>query len=179
MKNIFSHKEKITDEEFEKLIKDVQNDLYRIAKIKLKNEDDVMDAIQSTILSAYKNCKQLREKKYFKTWIIRILINQCNQFYNKKKKDMELTKNISSIQENIYEDSFTNNIHSSVDFNLLLKNLSEVEQIVLSLYYSKNYSCYDIAEILDMNVNTVRSHLKRGKDKLKNLYKKGGILGGK
>jgi len=162
------------DEEFEKLIKTSQDDLYRIARAKLNNEEDIMDVIQNTIFSAYKNFNKLREKKYFKTWIIRILINQCNQFYNKRKKII----NISEFTENIYEKSFTNNINASIDFNLLLNNLNENERIVISLYYSKNYSCDDIANILNMNINTVRSHLKRGKDKIKKIYEKGGIYNG-
>jgi RNA polymerase sigma factor, sigma-70 family len=178
MRSFFNNKEKL-DEEFENLIKESQNELYRIAKIKLDNDEDIADVIQSTILLAYKNYNKLKEKKYFNTWIVRILLNQCNKFYIKKAKDSNILNNINEPTENIYNDSFIHNVNSSIDFKLLLQNLSETEQIIISLYYSENFSCNDIADILDMNINTVRSHIKRAKDKIKKIYEKGGIYNGK
>lgn len=175
MKSILNQNKEKNDEEFEKLIKNSQNELYRIAKIKLDNEDDISDIIQSTILLAYKNYSNLKEKKYFNTWLIRILINQCNKFYKKKSRDSNFLNNMNISAENIYSDSFINKVNSSIDFKLLLKNLNETEQIIISLYYSENFSCHDIADILDMNINTIRSHIKRAKDKIKKVYEKGGI----
>ena len=58
MRSFFNNKEKL-DEEFENLIKGSQNELYRIAKIKLDNDEDIADIIQSTILLAYKNYNKL------------------------------------------------------------------------------------------------------------------------
>ncbi len=51
-------------------------EMYLIAKTKLKNEEDIADAIQETIYSCYKNLKKLRDDKLFKTWLIKILINE-------------------------------------------------------------------------------------------------------
>ena len=62
----------------------IQKDLYCIAKMKINNENDIEDIIQETMLSAYTNLKKLKNNSFFKTWIIRILINKCNQFYKKK-----------------------------------------------------------------------------------------------
>lgn len=178
MRRLFKNKEKM-DEEFEELIKESKNELYRIAKIKLNNEEDVADIIQSTILLAYKNFNKLKEKKYFKTWIIRILLNQCNKFYIRKAKDSNILNNINKHTENIYNDSFIYKVNSTIDFKLLLQKLSETEQIIISLYYSEKFSCNDISDILDMNINTVRSHIKRAKDKIRKDYEKGGIYNGK
>ena len=61
MRSFFNNKEKL-DEEFENLIKGSQNELYRIAKIKLDNDEDIADIIQSTILLAYK--KENKELEY-------------------------------------------------------------------------------------------------------------------
>ena len=66
-------------ESFEKLILYYQQDLYRIAKIRLNTNDDISDAIQNTIINIYKNLKKLKNNTYFKTWIIKILINECNK----------------------------------------------------------------------------------------------------
>ena len=52
--------------------------------MKINNENDIEDIIQETMLSAYTNLKKLKNNSFFKTWIIRILINKCNKFYKKK-----------------------------------------------------------------------------------------------
>ena len=63
------------EEAFTQLIIQMQCEMFRIAQTRLKNIDDANDAIQQTNLYAYKNLRQLKEDKYFKTWIIKILIN--------------------------------------------------------------------------------------------------------
>ncbi len=52
----------------------------------MKNEDDVADVMQDTILSAFEHMKDLKSVRYFKTWIIRILINQCNDLLRQRKR---------------------------------------------------------------------------------------------
>ena len=63
-------------EAFTELILKYQKDLYRIAKMRLADDYDIDDAIQETMITAFKSIKKLKENKYFKTWIIRILINK-------------------------------------------------------------------------------------------------------
>ena len=69
---------------FSELIVKVKKELYLIAKTKLNNEEDIGDGIQETVLISYKNLKKLRKNEIFKTWIIRILINECNKTYKRK-----------------------------------------------------------------------------------------------
>ena len=71
---------------FSELIVAIEKELYLIAKTKLKNDDDIGDAIQETIYKSYKNLRKLRDNSLFKTWIIKILINECNNIYKKKRK---------------------------------------------------------------------------------------------
>ena len=78
------------DEAFTQLIIQMQCEMFRIAQIRLKNIDDANDAIQQTNLYAYKNLRQLKEDKYFKTWIIKILINECNKVYKKNYKILNI-----------------------------------------------------------------------------------------
>ena len=58
--------------------------MYKVAKSILNNNEDIADAIQETILSCYKNIEKLKEIKYFKTWMIRILINKCKDILKRK-----------------------------------------------------------------------------------------------
>ena len=60
--------------------------MYKVAKAILKNDDDVADAMQETILTCWEKIDSLKKEDYFKTWRIRILINQCNSIYRKRKK---------------------------------------------------------------------------------------------
>ena len=71
---------------FSTLIKNYEKDLYRVAIAITKNNEDALDCIQETILKAYTNIKNLRQENYFKTWLIKILINQCNYTIEKNRK---------------------------------------------------------------------------------------------
>ena len=64
------------NEAFEQLIEENKLKMYKVAKSILKNEDDVCDAIQNALMSAYTNLNKLQNNQFFSTWLIRILINK-------------------------------------------------------------------------------------------------------
>lgn len=163
------------DTAYSELISTIQNDLYRVAQARLDNHEDVNDALQQTVIYAYKNIKQLREPKYFKTWIIKILINECNKIYqqNYKKNNIFnrlLNKNVDS--KNSFDD-YTN-INEKVDLENILNKLNYDERICIILFYNSGYSALEIADILHSNENTIRSRIARAKVKIKNMLDKGG-----
>ena len=49
--------------------------LYNTALLVLHREDDALDAIQDTILACWENLPSLQKDRYFKTWLVRILLN--------------------------------------------------------------------------------------------------------
>ena len=63
---------------FIQLIEENKTALYKVAKSYLKNEEDIADAMQDTVLSAFEHIGELRSVTFFKTWLTRILINHCN-----------------------------------------------------------------------------------------------------
>ena len=73
-------------EAFERLVCTVKTQLYKTGMAILKNDDDTCDAIQETLISAYKNFATLKNEEYFKTWITRILINKSYDIIKKNKK---------------------------------------------------------------------------------------------
>ena len=78
-------------EAFTQLIMMINDDLYKIAKSRIANESDIEDAIQETMIEAYKSIRKLKEPKKFKKWIIKVLINKCNRIYRRKyKKDISI-----------------------------------------------------------------------------------------
>lgn len=147
---------------FSELINYLKMDLYKIAKVRLKNEDDILDAIQETIISSYKSIKKLNNPDNFKKWIIKILINKCNNIYLEKNN-----KNIS-LEEftNIYEYEDENDF-SNIEMEDILKYLNDEEKMIITLYYLEDYKSKEIAWLLDMNENTVKTKISRAKNKLK------------
>ena len=160
---------------FTELILQMQIDLYRIAKIRLKDDNDISDAIQETMIRAYKNINKPKDNSKFKNWIIGILINECKRIYNKKSHKKKLLEKII-IKENVESSDFSiQNTNSKIDFELLIQDLDYSEKVIITLYYNNKYSCNEIAEILNMNVNTVKSKLTRAKEKIKKNCK-GGVI---
>ena len=62
---------------FTDLVLDAEHTLYRVSKTILREDHDCEDAVQEAILKAYQKLDTLREERYFRTWLIRILINEC------------------------------------------------------------------------------------------------------
>ena len=86
MNEVLIRKAKKGDKDaFCRLMDENVQSMYKIAAAYLKNDEDVADAIQDTILSCYENLKSLKQNRYFKTWMIRILINKCKDMIQKKK----------------------------------------------------------------------------------------------
>ena len=66
--------------------------VYRVAKAILNKEEDIEDAVSESILKAYKNIQTLKDEAFFKTWLIRIVINESNNLYKKRSKEIAVDK---------------------------------------------------------------------------------------
>lgn len=155
------------EEAFTSLMLSYEKDLYKIAKLRLNKNDDICDAMQNTLLLVYKNVKKIRNISFFKTWVIKILINECNKIYKKQKnvisfEDNEMEKYISNAN--------TNNLSEDLDFEILIKILNYDEKQIIQLYYGNDLAIKDISMILQMNENTIKTKMRRAKLKIKNYY---------
>ena len=147
-----------------------QDTLYRVAKSRLNNEDDVCDAVQNTLISAYKSIENLRDIKNFKSWILKILINKCNDFYiipERRNISIEELENKDTLKTVDFSENF--------EIDYLIKHLSKDEQLILTLYYAEGYNEKEISKLLKMNYATVRVKIKRAKEKIALKLKKGEI----
>lgn len=143
---------------FIQLIEKYKTALYKVAKAYLKDEEDVADAMQDTILSAYEHIGELKAVSYFKTWLTRILINHCTDMLRQQKRIVpawQAREQAGTILESDYE------------FYELLQELPEQDRILFLLYYGEGFNIREIAEIMEWNENTVKSRLQRGRKKLK------------
>jgi len=141
-------------EAFVRLIRMNKQSLYKTAWIYLRDEQDIADALQNTILSCYENIQRLREPKYFKTWLMRILINECKDILRQKNHAAEL-------------DDFAEGVHCEE------LNLCEWKQLLLCLdKESRKISVKEISALLEMNSNTVSTKLSRARAKLKKVIRR-------
>ncbi len=149
---------------FISLIQQNKVNLYRVAKAMLHNETDVEDAIQMTILKAYEKLGGLRKNKYFKTWLIRILINECN----KAIKDRKQIAVLDYLHGNhlISEDTYEN-----IDLQAAIHSLKAELRGVTVLFYYDDLTTKEIGKILNIPEGTVRSRLSTARGQLKKILK--------
>ena len=125
------------------------------------------------MINSYKNIKKLKDNKKFKQWVFRILINECNKIYKEKYKRQELINKmtLNSFSSDVNKEFHVSN--SNLDLQFILGTLDYKEKIIITLFYGSNYNCNEIAKILHMNKNTVKSKLSRAREKIKRFYEGG------
>ncbi|EOL42543.1 sigma-70 family RNA polymerase sigma factor [Enterococcus phoeniculicola] len=146
-------------EAFIQLITAYEKILFNTANKFLKNQQDVADVMQETILISYRDIHTLKNPNYFHTWIYRILVNNC-------KKILEKNKRVS------YEefDIPTNDSTDKLELAELISYLSDKYRIPLILYYYNDFSINEISQILELPTGTIKSRLHRGRHLLENKY---------
>lgn len=152
-------------EAFSTLIEEHKLQIYKTAKAILKNEEDVCDAIQETLISIYRNIKSLKNERYFRTWVIRITINKC---YDIIAKNNSNNQKVIQFQEkiNIDETMIDNKTVIKTDLEKALNSIDNDLRVVTILYYYDDISIKDIADILEIPAGTVKSKLSRAREKL-------------
>ncbi len=148
-----------------------EKDLYKIARTRLQSDDDISDALQETVISAFKSIKKLKNDEYFKTWLIKILINNCNALYLQKRKRKECFFDDVSEVDNFLIDDDIDTINGELNFNDMMELLNYDERISLTLYYAEGYTTKEIGKILKTNENTIKARISRAKMKIKNKLK--------
>lgn len=141
---------------FVKLIEMINSQAYKTAYIQLGDPEDVKDAMQETIFKAYERIYTLTKNEFFKTWFIRILLNECHNIQRKKSKIISLTQ--KQIHNQKYENRDSCQI---VEMKDLINDLSSIHKIVIDLRYNHNFKINEIAQMLEIPEGTVKSRLNK------------------
>lgn len=145
---------------FTELMQRHMKDMYRTAIAILMNEEDAADALQETILACWEKLYTLKRPEFFKTWMIRILINHC---YNIIRGNAAY-ETMESYEEPAKYD----------EYNLELKeayhSVDERYRLPVELYYSQGFKMREIADMLSLPLNTVKTRIARGRMQLKEYY---------
>lgn len=163
MKNLVRKARKGDAEAFAEIIRLNMQDLYKAGKAILKCEEDIADAVQETILSCWKNIGSLQKDKYFKTWLIRIMINKCNDIIKSQEKYVLRDEMPAEFEE---EKNFKN-----IEWEETLNSIDEKYRLIIILYYIHGFKTAEISELLDIKEATVRTRLKRARENLKKEYR--------
>lgn len=148
------------------LLNQEKEKLYRTAFSYVRNEADALDIVQQTVLLAIESVHQLREPKYFTTWLMKICINGSLSVLQKQK-------NVILIDELKFNTLSTEIATSDEKLDLLdaIYGLDEKYKTVLLLKYYQDLTFEQIAEVLDEPIGTVKSNGKRALAKIKKTLK--------
>lgn len=154
--------------DFEDVIDTYYQPLYRFAFSLAKQEADASDLVQQTFLIWARKGHQLRDESKLKTWLFTTL---RREFLGRVRKDARLS---DSEPEGILESTPARNRspEDQLDGSEIIRKLNDLPEeyrAALTLFYLKDHSYQEIAEILGIPIGTVMSRLSRGKDRLRSL----------
>ncbi len=141
-------------EEFEKYIVENKEKFYRIGYSYVKNADDALDIVQEAVLKAMSSMAGLKNPEYMKTWFYRILINTALDFLRKKKKIVQVDEDFFSANNEVHTDTYYD-----MDLHRALDNLPDNYKSIIILRFFEDLKIQEIARVLDMNENTVKTRL--------------------
>ncbi len=148
-----------------------QDKFYRLAYSYVRNQDDAMDAVQNAVYKALKKSHTLRNENAMRTWFYSILVNESLTIINARKRDF-LPQRDSPVEPVYIEKKYElqDEIHEKIN------RLEEPEQTIIRLRFFEEMSLKEISEVLKININTVKSKLYRGLEKMKLIIKEGDIV---
>lgn len=150
---------KMTKETLGQLIIGSEETMYHIAKSLLYNDADCADAIQEAIVKAFVKLHTLKDDSYAKTWLIRIVMNECYAIMRKEKK-------IISLQDYQMNEQETESKDYSDLYEAIFR-LPEQIKLCVTLYYMEGYSVKEVAALLDTTESAVKNRLAKARGKLK------------
>lgn len=158
---------KVTQDYINHLADKYINTVLRISYTYLGNRADAEDTVQDVFLQIIDKKPEFNDETHEKAWIVRTTVNMCknklNLFWNKNKISIDDAQDFA-----VYDEYDTGS-------EVLKAVLSPPPKyrIVIYMYYYEGYSTPEIAKLTSQNDSTVRSLMRRAKDKLKNILKEG------
>ncbi len=153
----------LTEEMFNKKYDKYSALIYRLAFQYTLNKATAEDITQDVFIKLFVNNKRFANDEHEKAWIIRVTINHCKNILQSKSNN-----HLQLLDTEHIDEHFENRSIEKLDIQQSIKDLSQNERTIILLYYYEDLTTKQISKYLKMNENTVKSHLKRAKIKLKN-----------
>ena len=145
-------------EEFTRAVLEYESTLYRVAKSMLGSEADCADAAQNALLRAWEKQHTLRDTAYFKTWLTRILINECRAILRQRARYAPLE---AEIAEGEIAPEGGGELYEAV------MGLDEKYRLPVVLHYIEGFKTAEIAAMLRLPEGTVKTRLRRAREILR------------
>jgi len=157
-------------EAFECILSFYEKGIYNYCLRILKNSHNAKDVTQETFIKVYTHRKLIDPEKNIKTWIFTIATNTTFDFIRSKKRKNEIsldTDNETILASKAYypEEGLVSDVDKA------LGQINQEYKKVLLLFYQQGFQYQEISEILEMPINTVKTHISRGKEQLKEQLK--------
>lgn len=140
--------------------------LCKVARGFLREQMDIDDAVADTVLACWESIGELESPAYFRTWLVRILINKCHDILRRSRRTVPL--------ESIAESREADSGFARTEFECLVDSLDEQYRAIFILYYSEGFKIREISSILGIPPGTVGSRLQRGRDQLRHTFEEKG-----
>ncbi len=137
--------------------------LYRTAYLYVRNREDALDVVQETSYKAFLSISQLKDENFFLTWLTKILINCSYDVLKKNKKEIPLDNVVEPVS-----DKGEKRVES-LDLLEAINQLNEKYKNVIILFYFHDLPIREVAKVMNIPENTVKTYLSRGKEQLKKL----------
>ena len=159
------------NEEFDEIVREYVNDIRKIVYTYVKNHHTMEDITQEVFWSAYRNLGQFRGDSAIKTWLIKIAINKAKDYLKSwhyrviKITNLIKEDSVSRETEQVVIDNDRDQELAKVIMDLPIKYRE-----VIILYYYEELDTNEISNILNINLNTVKTRLNRGRDLVKRRF---------
>ena len=153
---------------FAQLVKRYQSQLrYSLRQLTGWDEALADDLAQETFIKVYKSLHQFKGDAKFFTWVYRIAYNCFAAHYRSRKNEVQLDEEM--LQEKGFNPENEMDLHR--DFARALKIFLPDQRMALHLFYQRQMSHSEIADVMDCPLGTVKSYISRGQEKLKQQMK--------
>ena len=152
---------------YEKFIIEYQNRVYAFIFSLVKNRDDASDLCQETFFKAYKSIRSFKGESKFSTWLFQIGYFQSLNYLKRKKKRVEIFKKIGP---SIHTDRHGHDLEvkeMSRKIDLFMDEIPLKCKTALHLFFKEEKSYGEISTIMKIPLNSVKSHIFRGKKELR------------
>ncbi|HSL93582.1 MAG TPA: sigma-70 family RNA polymerase sigma factor [Bacillota bacterium] len=162
---------------FEELVERYQQKVFNIAFRMSGNQEDALDLSQESFLRAYRALHRFKGQSAFSTWLFRIVNNTCIDALRKRKRQPLVVMSTDAAietEEGEYqiefpapesetpeEQAMSKELREQVQ--LALSRLSEEHRLALVLRDIEGYTYEEIAEMLELNIGTVKSRINRAR----------------
>jgi len=162
-------------EAYEELIKRHQQRVFAVAAGILRRHEDIEDIAQQVFVKAYFSLKRFDGRAAFSTWLYRITLNECWDLLRKKKvrpllyeSDLseEQAQRVASSESDSAGPDVRQRLENQQRVEQLLEGLEERDKLMLILKEVEGFSIEEIAEVLDLNANTVKVRLFRARGRI-------------